>query len=275
MAATTGKGKIKKDKWKVQAKMVSQSNKLLRKELARSKKQLDKWRQKSGELKLLRIEVKRLRSNRDNWRDRYRGYKKDCQWERVKGHPYSLALMLLGVQFHITYGISLRATAKALHSVGLMYGQRIKKISSTTIRNWSLRVGLYFLTQRIAVGRYVLIADESISMGQEKLLVMLLVKVECERMSRISPLVMSDVEVLHIQAKTSWKGADISAIIEEKLRENQGVEIAYSVSDKGSNLRNAFSLCGIKWLGDCTHIVSNHTRVLFKRTRTSTNWSRQ
>lgn len=229
----------------------------------------NKWKSKSQkyskENKLLRMELKRVRRSRLYWRDSYKSLKLLQKDAPVKGHPYSLAFMTLGIVLHISYNISLRATANALYSVGLMYGHAVKKVSATTIRNWSLRLGLYYLSQKIDAGRYVLIADESISMGQEKLLVMLLVKIDNADRHRIAPLEMSEVSVLHIEAKSSWKGVDISTIIKEKMVTNQGLEIAYALSDKGTNLRNAFKLSALIWVNDCTHLVANCTQELYQK----------
>jgi hypothetical protein len=241
MAAQGSKVRQKDNKWKSKSKAHSKTN------------------------KLLRMELKRVRASRIKWRESYKRLKSSQKGESVQGHPYSLELMTLGIVLHISYNISLRATAKALYSVGLMYGNEVKKLSATTIRNWSLRMGLYYLSQKIDAGRYVLIADESISMGQEKLLVMLLVKIDNAVSHRVAPLEMAEVSVLHIQAKSSWKGADISTIIKEKVGKNEGLDIAYALSDKGSNLRNAFKLSGLTWVNDCTHLLSNCTQELYQK----------
>ena len=242
-------------------KMAAQGSKVKQKE--------NKWKSKSQkyskENKLLRMELKRVRTSRIKWRTSYQSLKLRQKGEPVKGHPYRLELMTLGIVLHISYNISLRATANALYSIGVMYGNEVKKLSATTIRNWSLRMGLYYLSQQIDAGRYVLIADESISMGQEKLLVMLLVKIDNDVSHRIAPLEMSEVSVLHIQAKSSWKGADISTIIKGKMVENTGLEIVYALSDKGTNLRNAFKLSALTWVNDCTHLLSNCTQELYQQ----------
>lgn len=214
--------------------------------------------------KLLRMELKRVKRGRDEWRMKCRQLQKGLRGERVKNHPYSLQQMVLGVMLHITSQISLRGTAKALHAFGLIFGQQVKQVSATTIRNWSLRLGLYFLTKPVAPGRYALIVDESVSMGQEKLLVMLAVKLGDETLEWFAPLQMSDVEVLHIQAKPSWKGADICRIIEQKKAANKGFELVYGLSDRGPNLLNGFRLCRLRWVGDCTHLLADCTKKLYR-----------
>jgi len=159
--------------------------------------------------------------------------------------------MLLSVVLHIHHNVSLRACSAALYEVTQLYGQKIKRISATTIRSWSMRMGHYHLQMRLAAGSYVLIADESILIGNQKLLVLLAVR-QREALCRIAPLTMQDVSVIHVQSNTSWKGVDIAAIIQQTGQE-PGVRFAYAVSDKGNNLRKAFSICQIIHIEDVTH----------------------
>jgi transposase-like protein len=265
MAATTNKGKKQEVALKMRIKDLRQANKSLSKSNSRLSKKAARVDKKSKELKNVRLELNRARAGRTAWRTKYYDLKDSLRPKRVKSHPYSLNLMLLGVVLHVTYGISLRGTAKALYSVGLTYGEDIKKISATSIRNWSLRLSLYYLSRQVEPGRYALIADESVSMGQARLLVLLLVRLEDGQTNQIVPLVMSDARVLHVESKSSWKGSDIAKVIGDKLKEHPGLEIAYSISDRGGNLKNAFNIRGIKWIGDCTHVISNCTQSLFQK----------
>lgn len=235
----------------------------------KDKNRAEKWRAKakakSYENKLLRMQLKRVESSRAKWRQKFQAAKREARWKKVPGHPFPLGLMWLGAVMHICCNVSLRATAQVLQKVALLYGQQIKVASASTIRNWSLRLGLYYLTERVAPGRYALIADESISMGRERLLVILLVRVD--EQSRIAPLEMSDARVLHVQSKASWGGADISAIIQQKTA-GLGVELAYAVADKGTNLNKSFRLSGIPKVDDCTHLVANCTKKQYQNDQT-------
>lgn len=123
-------------------------------------------------------------------------------------------------------------------------------------------MGHYYLQMHLEAGSYVLIADESVLVGQQKLLVLLDLSVE--NLSRIAPLTMADVLVIHVQSATSWKGVDIAQIIQQKSQ-SPGVRFAYAISDKGHNLRKAFSLCGLPWIEDVTHRIATQTRLLFEK----------
>lgn len=120
MAASTNKRTKQEIKLKSRIKELRGANKSLARKNALLEKKAERADRKSGELKAARLELGRARASRAMWRDRYKGLKGTLRPERVKSHPYCMNLMLLGVILHITYGISLRATAKALYSVGLV-----------------------------------------------------------------------------------------------------------------------------------------------------------
>ena len=221
-----------------------------------------KAKSRSQESKLLRMQIKRLKTSRAAWRQKCQTAIGLRTLKKVPGHPFPLELMWLGAVMHICCNVSLRATAQVLQKVAALYGQHIKAASASTIRNWTLRLGLYYLTDRIAPGRYALIADESISMGRERLLVL-----RVDEQSRIAPLEMSDARVLHIQSKASWGGADISAIIQQKTA-GLGVELDYALSDRGTNLNKAFRLSGLQKVDDCTHLIANCTKKQYQNDQT-------
>jgi hypothetical protein len=123
-------------------------------------------------------------------------------------------------------------------------------------------MGHYYLQMRLAAGSYVLIADESILIGNQKLLVVLAVR-QTPDLCRIAPLTMADVSVIHVQASTSWKGADIAAVIQQ-ASQAPGVRVTYAVSDKGTNLRKAFSICELPYIEDVTHRLATEARLLFE-----------
>jgi hypothetical protein len=107
-----------------------------------------------------------------------------------------------------------------------------------------------------------MIYDESISLGLETILVVLLVRVE-DTWSRITPLTLKDVHFLHVQSAKSWNGDEIEAIISEKVK-RMGIEITQVVSDKGSNLIKCTNLMNLLFAEDCTHYMANLTKKLFE-----------
>jgi len=218
--------------------------------------------QKQKRIKQLSAKLTQTTKSRLHWRTEYYQLKKSQQPHPPKHHRYCLKLMLLSVVLHIYHNVSLRACSAALYEVAQLYGQQIKRISASTIRSWSMRMGHYYLQMRLAAGSYVLIADESILIGNQKLLVVLAVR-QTPDLCRIAPLTMADVSVIHVQASTSWKGADIAAVIQQ-ASQAPGVRVTYAVSDKGTNLRKAFSICELPYIEDVTHRLATEARLLFE-----------
>ncbi len=234
----------------------------------KGKKGLTYWRSKADkrrtQCKQMQIQINRLRIGRDIWRSRYKEErKKSICIERVKGHRYSLQLMYLGIVMHISHNISLRAVCATLKHIGQLQGVNFERLSATTIRNWSIRLGLHYLSRQAMSGNYALIVDESVSIGQEKILLILGVPVS-DKISRIAPLRMQDVQVLHVASQTSWKGADLSAILEQ-WRTKEDFHIDYAISDGAYNLKHGLHLSQIPWVYDCSHVVSNQIRKMFEK----------
>lgn len=218
---------------------------------------------KNNKLKVLSVEVSRLRRRSFKWKSLFKQLKEQYNGTHVKGHSYSLELMYLAVLFNINFNISLRATASAISEVGKMLGKNVKKPCASTIRNWSNRLGMHFLKSKLDAGNYALIIDESISTGKEQLLVLLATKLS-EDFVGIQPLEMSDVRVVHIESKESWKGCDIKEIIEKVERKN-GLKFQYTISDQATNLKNAINLAKMPWVSDCTHVLANTTQTIFEK----------
>lgn len=232
---------------------------------AKTTQKVQRWKQKNTQkqrhIKRLTNRVKQLTRSRKHWRTKYDQLKQGQQPLRLKHHPYCLKLMQLSIVLHIQHNLSLRACSAALSEVAQVYGHHIKRISAATVRAWSMRLGHYYLQLRLAAGSYVLIADESMLVGNQKLLVLLAVRQQ--EWCRIAPLTMSDVAVLHVAAASSWKGEAIAQLI-QNVKPPQ-VDFVYAVSDKASNLGNAFKRCQLTWIEDVTHYLAHQARLLFEQ----------
>ena len=224
------------------------------------------WKEKAKErgekVRRLKQKAERQRVRAEKWKERYYTLKKTKAVTPVKRHKYPMELMWIGILMHINFNVSLRATSKSLVKIGEFFGLALEQLSATTIRNWSLKFGLYCLTRNIAGGKYVIISDESVEIGREHLLLLLVVPIECY--SPIRPLKMEDVKVLDLSVQKSWKGDEISALIEKKINELK-IELVYGISDKGHTLLRAYKNLNIPWIGDCTHEIANQTQSIFSK----------
>ena len=228
------------------------------------------WKEKAIErgkaLNREKQEKQRQKLRAEKWRSNYYSLKKEKSPSPVKGHSYCIELIWMAVLMHIKFNISLRGVSQSIEKLGQLYGLTINYVSHMTIRNWCLKFGLYRLCQPIDKGKYVLISDESIEIGRERLLLLYLV--EIGNYSPIVPLGMEDVKVLDLGVQTAWSSDQVSQKIKEKT-EDYGIEIMYSISDNCSKLKKAMSNCNIKWISDCTHEIANVSKALFKKDETS------
>ncbi len=235
----------------------------------KGKKSASYWREKAElrrlKSKRLAIRIKRLEASRDKWKNRYKEVisSHPLPGQRLEGHQYSLPIIWLAVVMHIQHNISLRAVRAMVQGLGMLYDRDYGRLSATTIRNWSIRLGLYYLSSRPSCDRYALIVDESVSIGQEKVLLILGVPLP-STMSRIAPLTLAEVEVIHVASRSSWKGSDISEAI-EAWRTKYGVQIAYAVTDAASNIKNGLNLSAIHWIYDCSHVIANQVQRMFSK----------
>jgi len=119
------------------------------------------------------------------------------------------------------------------------------------------RLGLYVLDQGSAKkGRYVTLLDESIQIGLEKCMLLLGFKLP-DDCSQFAPLRIEDVEVLGVKVRQSWKGEEVANFIEQRMEHHADLEVAYVVSDQGTNLAKAYSLLGWSVVADCSHWLMN------------------
>lgn len=224
------------------------------------------WKEKainrSRELTRTKQELKRQKARANKWRRNYYGLKKENTPTQVKGHKYPLELIWMAVLMHINFNVSLRGVSQSMVKLGELYGLTTKYISHMTIRNWCLKFGLYCLLSPINSGKYVLIIDESVEIGRERLLLLLVIPVEYY--SPIVALRMEDVKVLDLGVQQSWTATQVAQKIKQKT-EMHGLEISYGISDKCSKLRRAMRECGLKWIGDCTHEMANVSKAIFKK----------
>jgi len=221
----------------------------------------EKARSRSRLNNRLKTENKRQHERAEKWKKRYYELKESTNTTTVKNHHYPLELMWMAVWMSIHFNVSLRGVSKSLCKFGELYGLSIDYISPTTIRNWCLKFGLYCLLQPIKKGNYVLILDESVEIGKEHLMVLLVVRTD--QSSPISALRFEDVKVLDIRVQSSWKSTEVEAMI-KKQKKKHGIDFSYGISDKDSMLRKALTNCDLKWVGDCTHEMANQTKALFR-----------
>ena len=169
-----------------------------------------------------------------------------------KNHTYSFVVIELAISLVIDVGVSFRGASKLFVMLNLYLELNIGTPTHTTILNWTKKQGVsnfreksYFKKQK-----WILIADESIQFGNNKLL--FITAVPAHEFNK-HYLIYSDLIPLVIKVSTSWKGKDIVKEIEKVIDSKQ---VLYAVSDNGNNLVNVFNILNIKHIEDINHKFS-------------------
>lgn len=177
---------------------------------------------------------------------------------RIKGYEFT--------EFTIGLAARLRARVKScgirsirtiLEVVNESFGDKLfdKIPSGQVIEDWCEKAGLDVHTgarDELAEDDYVMIEDESISVGKQKLLVQL--AVPAKHPGR--PLRQSDVSVVGMSVSPSWTADGVRRENENTVR-SMGRAPKYSISDNGGNLCKAFAKSGIPHHRDISHTLGN------------------
>ena len=127
---------------------------------------------------------------------------------------------------------------------------------------WIKKVGYYRLHQaKQKADDWILILDESIGIGQEKLLVVLGIRKSQIDFTR--PLKIQDMEPIIVKSKKNWTGEDIAKELETSKELVGGV--IYATTDGGSTIKKGLRLSKIKHIYDATHAIAIMLEKLYKK----------
>jgi len=159
----------------------------------------------------------------------------------------------MAISLVLSVGMSFRAASKVFVCIGICLKMEIAQPTHTTILNWTKKQGIgNFREKADFSGRqWVLIADESIQFGNKKLLFVTAVPVEMEKAGRY--LQYKDMRPVIIKVSETWKSETIAEVIKKAINLE---DVAYALSDSGSNLTKAFRLMNITHIEDVNHKFS-------------------
>jgi hypothetical protein len=183
--------------------------------------------------------------------------------QQVFNCTYPAQMMALAI-FAILNGGSLRCAAATAGFFAKLMGWSFKAPAFKTVSNWVERCGLHALQlTKSLTGEYVAIIDASIQIGKEQLLLFLGVK--AERAAQLDrPLCMADMEVLGMEVQSSWNGDEVATFISRSLAKRPGISLRYVICDRGSNLLAALRKLKLPVVSDCSHVMMNMVKKLFK-----------
>jgi len=186
---------------------------------------LHRWKEKAKErrkkIEALKKRVKEIIASRDNWKHKYQCLQKE--YNKLLKAEGAKQLNHTQVKHHLLSGIL-----------------EFRQPSPSSIRNWIIKLGYDKVHERSSISKecshsesdWVLILDESISVGSEKILLLLGVDVGKYKFGQ--PLNMSQVQVLSIRIKRSWKADEIFPVLEEI--ESRGYKFKNACSDNGKGI---------------------------------------
>ncbi len=158
--------------------------------------------------------------------------------------------------------VSFRSLSQ-IFSIQEEYLNKIKKSPSYhTGLLWIKKIGYYELKKpKEKANDWILILDETIGIGQEKLLVILGIR-RCN-IDFTRPLKLQDLVPIFVKSKKSWTGEIIAkelAVVKKELG-----NVIYAVTDSGSALLKSLRISGIDRVSDLTHFIALGLEKIYKK----------
>lgn len=153
----------------------------------------------------------------------------------------------------ITTSCSFRSLSKIFATFNLYLKLELSSPSSSTVKLWIEKIGYAKLrSYKEKADDWILILDESIGIGQEKVLVIL--GIRRSKIDFTRPLTLQDMEPILVKSSEKWTKENIAKelkIIKKKLG-----TVIYAVTDAGSSLKSGLRDSGINWVYDITHAIA-------------------
>ena len=235
---------------------------------ARTKDTINRWKNsaKKGTRRSKRLcdQLRYYRRRCERLQARNKQLEQLCAPRRLARHHYPVQMIALAV-FIVVQGGSLRCAAATAGFLATMMGWKdYDAPAHTCVRNWVLRCGLHIMrTSRDLSGQMVLILDESIQIGAEKLLLLLGIPLRGES-SIYAPLCIQDVQILAMEVQPSWNSQYIQDFVLRFQQLHPKLQISYLISDCGSSILAAVRALQIPWVSDCTHVMMNAVKAIFR-----------
>ncbi len=158
------------------------------------------------------------------------------------------------------------ASFRAIEKIMIIIKSYLPTMNQTpaysTILTWIQKIGYYELTKpKERAGDWIIIIDESIQIGQDKLLVILGIRESEIDFNR--PLKYQDLSPLLERLEKSWTGELISKEL-FGLNEEIG-NIIYAVADYGSDIKKGLRLSSITHVYDVTHKIASVIKSIYEK----------
>ena len=248
--------------------------------MLKTESKLNSWREKAKKRRVkiwaLEKRIKEVIVGRENWKQKYQALKLEnarLQKElkssfkeektKIKHHAYSAEEISFFLNLRTIGGCSLRGCLRVMQVLYLVLGLNMKRPSPSTIRLWEIKLGYAKIQAKCedTTSDWVLIFDESVNIGSEKML--LLIGVNLGEYKFDAPLDIQNVDVLGIWINSSWKGVQIKPVIDSAIERNYNFK--YCCSDNANNLRSALKMSDIIHIEDCGHSLGRVLERKYKK----------
>lgn len=221
----------------------------------------------------LKREKKALEKSRDNWKEKNTKRRlenkqltaKVKRLEKAKRHQYELWKVDLCVKLRLLAGCSYRCICRILLILDMSFHLSCGEYPcANTIQNWVSKVGLYrlkYADNELDGEKVCLIIDESIRLGNEKLLLILACRADKVKQGGLS---YEDVEVCYMRGSDSWTGEKIQKEV-DKLLGDKDYDLDYIVSDQASKMIKAARLLEVSHVPDLSHAIGTCLRRTFEK----------
>ena len=218
------------------------------------------------EIRSLKKKLKDTQKSRENWKAKFKLLRHSSSsasifdGNKAKHHSYAVVLVAFCANIQFYGSMSLRSCVQVLLCLQLSLGTSRPTPSYSTVRIWVCKLGKYRIDyQNFSQDRWIYWVDESIHIGNEKILLVL--GIPEKDVDFTKSICLSELRILHMSVSTEWKGESIAIILKEL---QQKFPLSYVISDEGTNLKKSYQLAHILHIPDCTHVFANGIEKAYK-----------
>jgi hypothetical protein len=172
---------------------------------------------------------------------------------RPKNYKYPVLLIQFLVSLKLGTSISFRAVVKTVSVFNLYFNLNLGQPSYASILVWTKKLGVFSLQCPLEkADDWILIIDESISIGHERLLVIYGTRSSQLKFDR--PLTYSDLTPFLVKASNKWTAEIIKNEIENIIAKCGNVK--YIVADGGVAITKSINLLSKIHVYDITHKIA-------------------
>ena len=181
--------------------------------------------------------------------------------DKPKGYGFMILIIKDLMEHKLKTSISFRALTLSFCIRKETMHFKCKVPTHTMLLNWIHKIGYYQLIRpKEKADDWIVILDESIQLGQDKVLVIFGIREKDIDFSR--PLRFQDLSILTERVRKTWTG-DLINLELDNLKKELGC-IKYAVGDYGGDLKKGLRLANIPHVHDITHKIALLLEKMFK-----------